>query len=270
MSHFERGGRLITYRSSEPEGSVAGTLVLLHAFPLSSAMWEPQLAAAPASWRVVAPDLAGFGASFPHPPGATIDDDARDVVALLDQLGVEQAVVGGLSMGGYIALALGRLAPGRLRGLVLADTRADADSEEIRRGRLQMLRTLETGGTASVVESMLPRLLGETTRRTRAEIVERVREIGSAQTVDGVSAATRKLMGRPDSTALLPGFDFPVLVVVGDEDVIAGRDVAWAMRARIPGGELAILEGAGHLSNLEAPEGFNQALFGFLGRRFSP
>jgi pimeloyl-ACP methyl ester carboxylesterase len=268
MNQFEKDGRVLSYLASRPAGEISGTLVLLHAFPLSAAMWEGQLSAAPASWRVVAPDLAGFGRSFPLPPGATFDDDARDVVALLDHLHEESAVIAGLSMGGYVAFALARTTPHRMRGLVLADTRADADTEEARRSRLQMLATLDSGGTAAVVDGMLPRLLGETTRSTRPDVVSRVREMAVAQPAHGFAAAIRRLMGRPDSTHLLSTLGFPTLVIAGAEDVISGADVAWRMQRQIGGAELAIIERAGHLSNIEQPGPFNSALYGFMERRF--
>ena len=264
--HFERGGRLISYLDAGPPaaGSPRGTLVLLHAFPLSAEMWEPQLASAPAGWRVVAPDVAGFGQSFPVPATATFEDDARDVVALLDHLGVAEAVVGGLSMGGYIAFALARLAPGRLRGLVLADTRAEADSDDARRSRQEMLGTVRRGGTAAVLEGMLPRLLGRTTLGSRPGVVARVREIGLRQPAEAVRAAIHRLMGRPDSVPLLGAIRCPVLVVAGSEDVITAPEVARGLQARIPSADLVILDGAGHLSSLERPEAFTDALARFL------
>jgi len=263
---FERAGRLISYLDVEPPAGQPrrGTLVLLHAFPLSADMWRPQLADAPAGWRVVAPDVAGFGRSFPVPPTASFDDDARDILGLMDHLGQQTVVVGGLSMGGYIALALLRLAPERLGGLVLADTRPDADSDEARRSRHEMLETLERGGAAAVLDGMLPRLLGRTTLASRPQVVAQVREIGLWQPADGIRAAIHRLMGRPDSTPLLSGVRFPTLVVAGAEDVITGPEVAQAMHQRIPGARLTLIDGAGHLSNLEQPAAFNDALSAFL------
>lgn len=264
--HFERAGRLVSYLEAEsPAAPRRGTLVLVHAFPLSAEMWEPQLAAPPAGWRVVAPDLAGFGRSFPVPASATFEDDARDVVALLDHLGETQAAIGGLSMGGYVAFALLRVAPERVRALVLADTRPDADSAEARRSRQAMLSTLDRDGVETIVEGMLPRLLGATTLETRPDVVARVREIGRRQPADGVRAAIHRLMGRPDSTPLLPALRCPALVVAGAEDAITGPDLARRMQGEIPGARLVLLESAGHLSNLEQPGAFNAALGEFLG-----
>ncbi len=262
--HFERAGRLISYFDVQPEGAEGrrGTLVLLHAFPLSAEMWEPQLASPPAGWRVVAPDVAGFGRSFPVPHTATFDDDARDVVALFDHLGEKEAVVVGASMGGYIAFALMRVAAERVRGLVLADTRAEADTDEIRRSRQEMLETLDRDGAAAVVDGMLPRLLGRTTHKSRPDIVARVREIGARQPPGGIRAAIHRLMGRPDSTPLLSAIRCPTLVIAGVEDAITDPDVARGMQQRIPEARLALIDEAGHLASLERPEAFNAALWG--------
>jgi 3-oxoadipate enol-lactonase len=242
------------------------TLVLLHAFPLAAEMWRPQLEAVPAGWRFIAPDLRGFGQSQVGDPTlpATMEGYARDVVALLDRLRVDRVVVGGLSMGGYVAFALLRLAPERIAGLVLADTRSEADDEAARASRDGMADTLARGGTVAVSERMLPGLLGATTRAARPEVVRGVQELVLAQPAEGIRRAIQSLKSRPDSTPLLAGIACPTLVVVGDEDEITSVDSVRRMHGRIPGAELAVIEGAGHLSNLEQPEAFNAELTGFL------
>jgi len=247
-------------------------LVLIHAFPMNADMWEAQLESAPAGWRFVAPDLRGFGRSDPDGmPAArapSLNDYARDILALLDHLGVDRAVVAGLSMGGYVALALVRLAPARVRGLVLANTRAEADSEEAKKGRVEMLDLLARNGVAAVAGHMLPRLLGETTRVQRAAVQERVRAIAEANSGGGIRDAIERMMTRPDSTGLLPGIHCPTLVVASDEDTVTPLDQARWMQRRIPGSELAIIHGAGHLSNLEQPHDFNLVLQRFLETSF--
>jgi 3-oxoadipate enol-lactonase len=244
--------------------------VLLHAFPLDATMWQPQLAAVPAGWRFLAPDLRGFGASSAGasagPP--SIDDDARDVLALLDHLGIDRAVIAGLSMGGYAAFAVLRGARGRVAGLVLADTRSAADGESARASRDAMIETLARGGPAAVFERMRPGLLGATTRASRPDVVDRVRRLVLAQSEDGIRRGILTLKSRPDSTPLLAGIACPTLVVVGGEDEITGPDEAWQMHRQIAGAELAVIDGAGHLSNLEQPEAFNAALGRFLSERF--
>jgi 3-oxoadipate enol-lactonase len=268
MRHYigHRGGR-ISYLDTQGPGAPPGrVLVLLHAFPLSAEMWQPQLAAVPPGWRFLAPDLRGFGESDPGDPALppSVQDYADDAVALLDALGIERAVVAGLSMGGYAAFAVLRLAPARVAGLVLADTRAEADGESARAARDAMLETLTLGGAAAVYDRMRPGLLGETTRTSRPEIVEQVRALALSQSADGIRRGIERLKSRPDSTPLLARMSCPVLVVVGDEDQITTPDVARGLHERIPGSSLAVLPKAGHLSNLEQREEFNRALTAFL------
>ena len=247
-------------------------LVLIHAFPMNADMWEAQLDGVPEGWRYLAPDLRGFGRS--DPPGAngvtpvSIDDYARDIVALLDHLGVERAVVAGLSMGGYVAFALVRLAPLRVRGLVLVNTRAEADTEEARTGRDGMLELLARGGVEAVAEQMLPRLLGETTRVERAGVQERVRAIARANSAAGLRDAIRRMMSRPDSSPLLGDIACPALVIASDEDAVTPADRAHGMADAIPGARLTTIHRAGHLSNIEQPGDFNAALRNFLVEHF--
>jgi 3-oxoadipate enol-lactonase len=267
---FRHGDRVISYLDVAGPGPATpeGTLVLLHAFPLAAEMWRPQLDAVPAGWRFVAPDLGGFGqsqigdSSLP----ASMEGHARDVVALLDHLGLDRAVIAGLSMGGYVAFALLRLAPERVAGLVLADTRAEADDDAARASRDRMAETLEQGGPAAVFERMLPGLLGATTRASRPDVVRGVQELVLAQPADRIRRAIDSLKSRPDSTPLLARIACPTLVIVGDEDAITNVDSVRRMHGRIPGAELAVIEKAGHLSNLEQPGQFNRVLAAFLSR----
>lgn len=267
------GGHVISYLDTGPtEAARAGTVLFLHAFPLDADMWEPQLAAPAAGWRYVAPDLRGFGGS-PGPggdPGAppSLDDYVDDVLALVDALRVETPVVAGLSMGGYAALALVRRAPERVRGLVLADTRADADNPAARAGRQRVIEALDHGGVRPVVEGLVPRLLGRSTLAARPEIAAQVLALGARQPIEGVRAAVRRMMGRPDATALLEGISSPVLVIVGEEDGITNPETARTMCGRMPDADMVVIPGAGHLSNLEQPDEFNDQLARFLGRRF--
>jgi pimeloyl-ACP methyl ester carboxylesterase len=269
-SQFHHAGRTISYLDVEGAGPSNHALVLLHAFPLAAEMWRPQFTAVPAGWRVVAPDLRGFGTSSPDGPSdpVSIDDYARDVIALLDHLELHRVVVGGNSMGGYAAFAMLRLAAGRVKGLVLADTKSEADSASARADRAGMLEILASGGVAAVWERMQPGLLGTTTRATRPEVVERVRHLVLEQPAEGVRRAIERLRSRPDCTPLLPGIGCPTLVIVGDEDPIAGIETARSMHEKIPTAELAVIRGAGHLAGLEQPHEFNAILGRFLAARF--
>ncbi len=253
--------------TSRPGGGPVGTLVLVHAFPLNARMWEPQLSLADEGWRVVAPQLRGFDGGFDDSPVASLDDYAGDVVDLLDALHIEQAVIGGLSMGGYVTFALFRLAPHYFRGMVLADTRPQADSREAVEGRRQMLQLLAEKGPSAVADSMIPKLLGPTTRRERPRLEQEVRALIVANPPQAIAAAVTAMMSRPDSTSALASIRCPTLVLAGDEDGIAPPEVAEDMQRAIAGSELAIIAGAGHLSSFEQPLAFTARLARFLAHR---
>ncbi len=269
------GSQVISYfdTATAPEApgrSTDRTLVLLHGYPLNAAMWDPQLAAPPPGWRVIAPDLRGFGpfASNTRQAGSppSMDDYARDVVELVDDLALPRVVIGGLSMGGYVAFAVLRAAPGRVAAAVLADTRAEAETDEARAARRAALETLERDGSARLLDDLLPKILGATTRRERPEVAERVRAIVAANRVAGIADAIVRLMTRPDSRPGLSAVACPVLVMVGAEDTLTPPAVSHDLCEHIAGAELAVIEGAGHMSNLEQPARFNAALAAFLAR----
>ena len=241
--------------------------MLLHAFPLNARMWEGQLALADRGWRVIAPHFRGFDSGDGDPPAQSVDDYAGDVVDLLDALHIHEAVVGGLSMGGYVAFALLRHAARYIQGLILADTKAPADTPEGVEGRKRMIELVGSKGPAAVAEEMIPKLLGETTRRTRPEVVERVRALATSSSAEAIAGALRALMTRPDATPQLPTIHVPTLVVVGEEDTVTPRAAAEEMHRGIAGSELVVIPAAGHLSNLEQPAAFDAALARFLDHR---
>ncbi len=252
-----------------PSARARGALVFLHAFPLNARMWEGQLAFAGRGWHVVAPHMRGMDGGLSDRPTAsvTMEDYAADVVDLLDALHLEDAVLCGLSMGGYLALALMRHAPTYIRGLVLADTKSQADTPEGLEARRAMLSLVETKGVDAVAEAMVPKLLGATTRAQFPQVEARVRALIQSNSAESIAGAVRALMSRHDSTALLGSIRVPALVIVGDEDVVTPPANAEALRAAIPGAQLVCLSGAGHLSNLERPDEFNAALTSFLDHR---
>jgi pimeloyl-ACP methyl ester carboxylesterase len=235
-------------------------MVLLHAFPLDAAMWHPQFAAAPPGWRILAPDVPGFGESDDREPPVSMDDFADSVLGLLDALGLHRVLLAGLSMGGYAALAILRRDPARVGALVLADTRAEADSEQARAGREALLARLEADGPAGIADEMAPRLLGPTARRERPELYALVREQISRNGREGIRNAIVRMRDRPDSTPILGTIRCPALVVVGEEDAVTTPVTARSLQAAIPGARLAVIPAAGHLSNLENPAAFNAAL----------
>jgi pimeloyl-ACP methyl ester carboxylesterase len=196
-----------------------------------------------------------------------MDDSAGDVIDLLDSLHVEQAVIGGLSMGGYVTFALLRNAATYFQGLVLADTRPQADTPEGVQARQRMLTLVRDQGPGAVADDMLPRLLGESTRRQRADLVEEVRAIVLSNGTEAIAGAITAMMTRPDSTPLLSTIKLPTLIVVGEEDTLTPPQLSVDMHNAISGSQLVRIPGAGHLSNLEQPAAFNEALITFLNRR---
>ena len=196
-----------------------------------------------------------------------MDEHAGDIVDLLDALHVEDAVVGGLSMGGYVAFALVRHAARYIRGLVLADTRPQADTPEGVEGRRKMLALVREKGPAAVADEMIPKLLGEHTRRTRPDVAQSVRALILASSADAIANAITALMTRADSTPLLASIHVPTLIVVGEQDTITPPALSEQMYQAIKGSEYVAIPDAGHLSNLEQPEAFNAALARFLEHR---
>jgi pimeloyl-ACP methyl ester carboxylesterase len=239
-------------------------LVLLHAFPLNGRMFEPQMEAFSEGRRVVAPDYPGFGRSPRTPAQPDIRYYAEGVLGLLDRLGLERVVLGGVSMGGYVALGCMRLFPERVSGLILADTRPDADSEETRENRKNMARRVADEGVEVLIELQMQRLLARDTLENNQTVVEKVRAMILESSPNGVVAALGAMRERPDSTPLLGDIEVPTLVIGGEEDGISSPEVMGAMAEKIPGSRHVTLPHAGHLSNLEAPEGFNAAMKEFL------
>lgn len=260
--------RTLSYLDSAPGDRTARVLVLIHAFPLGAGMWEGQLRALPPGWRLIAPDLRGFGGSTieANEPDPSIDDYATDVADVLRELGIRSAVIGGCSMGGYAAFALFRSAPQLVEAAVLVDTRAGADTSEGRANRRSMLALLDREGPSGVGRDMMPKLLGRTTLSERPEIEPLVRRLIKQQPAEALRGAIRRMMLRPDSTAVLQGLTVPALVVVGEEDQLTPPDEARRIADLIPGAQLAVLPGAGHLPNLEHPRLFNDTLAAFLSR----
>jgi len=244
-----------------------GTLVLIHAFPINARMWEPQFAFADAGWHVVAPQLRRFDGADGEPPAASMDDYAGDVIDLLDALHLGEAVIAGLSMGGYIAFAMFRHAPRYFQGLILADTRPQADTPEAVEGRKRLLAVVREKGAAAVADEMLPKLLGETTRRERPDIVAYVGDLVRSNSADAIAGGISALMSRPDSTSILSTIHCPTLILVGEEDTLTPPPLSRDMQRAIGGAELVVVPHAGHLSSIEQPEAFNAALARFLEHR---
>ena len=239
-------------------------VLFLHAFPLGMAMWEPQARALADAFTVVRFDARGFGGSPPGDALLSMEKIADDAVALLDRLGIAQVAVCGLSMGGYAAFALWRRHRERVSALVLADTRAIADSDEAKKGRADLAEKVRRQGPEAAAEAFLPKLLGETTRRERPELVEHVRAMVLASPARGICDALHGLAARADSTDLLGSIHVPTLFLVGEEDAVSPPAEMEGLHRRVKGSAFVRLARAGHLSNLEEPRGFNEAVRALL------
>jgi 3-oxoadipate enol-lactonase len=239
-------------------------VIFLHAFPLNQTMWDEQVAALSHHCRAITLDLRGFGGSDAGQGPAEMEQMAADVRGLMSALDVERATLVGLSMGGYVGLAFYREYPDAVRALVLADTRASADTHAARERRLQSAEKAEREGAAAIADDMTPLLLGETTRRTRPDVAARVRAMIEANSPQAISAAQRGMAMRRDSTYILAAIDFPTLIIVGAEDRLTPAAEAESLRDGIRGARLRVIEGAGHLSNVERPDEFSAALTEFI------
>jgi 3-oxoadipate enol-lactonase len=234
-------------------------VVWIHGFPLASSIFEPQLAIR--GVRHVMPDLPGFGQSRPDGRELTIDDYAHLMLDLLDTRGLDRAVFAGLSMGGYICLALARIAPQRLRALILIDTKETADTDEARKGRYDSIEKVRKNGVQPIVDSMLPKML---TGAAPQEMRERVREIMTSSSREGVIAALTAMARRPDSTGVLPRVNVPTLVLVGEQDTITPPADAERMSKAIPRARLVRIADAAHLSNYEQAAEVNRVCGAFV------
>lgn len=240
-------------------------IVFIHGFPHHRGLWSAQLGALMDRARCVALDLRGFGESTVAPP-YSVEQYADDVAALLDALKIERAVICGLSMGGYVALAFWRRHRARVRGLVLMDTRAGADASDARERRAQMIATARDRGSAAVADTMITGMVGKKTREKCPEVVDDVHRMLESAPVDGVIGALGALRDRPDSTATLGTIDVPTLIVVGEDDALTPPGEAMLLHAGIRGSTLEVIAGAGHVANVERPAAVNHVLTEFLAR----
>jgi YbgC/YbaW family acyl-CoA thioester hydrolase len=263
-----RAGEVVRYDVGEVTLAVdvrgdGPALLLIHGYPLDRSIWAHQVATL-SGWRRIAPDLRGLGLSDAPAGEYSMAKYADDMAGLLDRLKIERAVIAGMSMGGYIAFEMMRRHRHRVAGLILADTRADADTEEGKRGRDDAARLAETQGAAAIAERMIPRLLGRSTQQTQPQVVERLKEIIGRASVPGIVGALRAMRDRPDSTPLLASIDVPTLVVVGQEDELTPPALAKAMTSAIPSAAMTVIPGSGHVTPLEAPTAVSRVFAEFL------
>ncbi len=245
-------------------------LVFLHAFPLNLMMWAAQEAALSSQFRTITIDLRGHGESDAPLWHYTLDQTADDVHALLDHLSIQQAMLVGLSMGGYILFAFYRKYRERVKGLVLADTKAQADTPEGKEGRFQMAQTAYKKGPSAIADIMIPKLLSPATIQNKPEIVQNVRTMIEGNQISGLAGDLMAMAERPDSVPLLKQIACPTQIIVGGLDQATPPSDAKLMAEQIPGARLAIIPHAAHLANLEQPAVFNQIVAAFASELGKP
>lgn len=252
--------------SSFDESGSGIPLLLIHGFPHDRTLWEQQLSGLQDVARVIAADLRGFGSAEPAPATMTMEDYAADLRALLDDLAIPKAVICGLSMGGYVALAFLARYPEATQGLILCNTRAGADNDQAREGRYATARKAIDEGVAGIAESMAPKMLAEATIAKGPQLLNTVRAMIARQSPAAVAAAAQGMAARLDRTPMLPSITVPVLIITGSADTLIPPSESEAMAAMIPGSELVVIPDVGHLSNLEDAQAFNGAVRNFLQR----
>lgn len=262
MPFAEDRGRRIHYRDT---GGAGPPVVLIHGFPLNSTLWRPQEEALGDRYRLILPDLMGFGKSnVPDDPSEySVDGFARNVLTVMDDAGLNRAVVGGLSMGGYVVFALWRLARERLAAMILADTRAEPDDEAAKARRTAQQERLRAEGTSKLIDETPAALMSDVTRERKPDVVA-----GAQATMDnpvaGWIGALEAMKRRPDSTADLSSIDVPALILTGELDPLTPPSVARSMHEQIGGSRLVVVPDAGHFSNIESAPHFSGAVAEFL------
>ncbi len=239
-------------------------LVLLHGFPLAMAMWDPIRAGLAQVARVITPDLRGFGASDKPAGDYSMAALADDVLRLLDALEIDKAVLGGHSMGGYVALRFAAMHADRLAGLILVDSRAEADTPEGRQRRDVAVARIEREGGAGFLDDFVPNLISPQTRERSPRFLAELRAMAADVPDHVLVGCLRGMRDRPDSTSLLPSITVPSLILVGAGDTIMPPAAAQAMAASLPNATLAVIPGAGHTPSVERPIPTAEAMLGFL------
>jgi 3-oxoadipate enol-lactonase len=259
-----RGIRMVYDDISEEVIGKGGAILLIHGQPFNRSMWDDQKAVLAQNYRLIIPDLRGYGESGITEGTVLLDELALDLIHLLDHLGLEKVVVIGLSMGGQIALEMYRWAPGLFRAIVLADTDARAEDEPGYQNRISLSNRILAEGLEKFTEERIGRFMCDTTFMSKPDVVERVKKMMKTTPAAGSAAAQRGRAERKDYTPSLGNIDFPALIVVGDKDEFTPIASADYMHQRIKGSELAVIKDSGHISNMEQAEAFNEVLGKFL------
>lgn len=248
----------------EEHGS-GNPIILLHAFPLSRRMWKPNInSLVKNNYRVIAPDLRGFGESTNFADINSMEVLAQDVAELTENLKIKKLVLGGLSMGGYVAFEFFRLFPQKIAALVLCDTDSAADTNEKRESRYEMIDKIEESGAQALIENMLPVLISDFTKTNNVKLVNELEQMFALADRQALIAALRGMAERENHNDLSNSINIPTLLIYGEDDSITDLDVARSLQNRIPSSSLSVIKNAGHYSNLEQPEQFDEILLAFL------
>lgn len=240
-------------------------VVLIHAFPLSGEMWNAnKKPLVESGFRLILPDLRGFGRSPDFSEMNTIEAMARDINELLDFLKIEKAIIGGLSMGGYVTFNLYRLFPQKFAGLVLCDTNSGSDTFEKRKSRYELIEKIESQGSQALIENMLPNTISDFTKNTNRELVAELETMFAEIEPEAAIAALRAMAERGDQTKILEKINVPTVLIFGEEDRITNLQTAESLHGQIVNSRLFTIKNAGHFSNMEQPEQFNKILNDFI------
>ena len=243
------------------------TLLCIHGFPLDGSLWQPQVQGLAGAAHVLAPDLRGFGADRrPVPKVMTMEAFAEDLMELLDRTGIERAVLCGLSMGGYVAMAFTERWPERVQGLIFCNTRSTADNDAGKAAREQTALDALSKGACVIARAMVPKVLSQRMRSEHPAEAQRIEAIMARQRPESIAAASRGMALRPDRTASLRRVHVPALIVTGSSDTLMPLETSEAMQHAMPGSQLVVINGAAHLSSAEAPAEFNTHVARFLSR----
>jgi 3-oxoadipate enol-lactonase len=259
---FENHGTGIEYQTGGPRTGLP--VVLIHGFPFSREMWQPQVEALRRNYYIITYDVRGHGASDAGDGQYTVELFVDDLIALLDHLKLSRVVLGGFSMGGYIALRAVERNPERFRGLILCDTKSEPDNNEGKIRRATQVRAVKLFGTKQFAENFLHTVFHEKSFTSRPDAIELIRGIIEGNSPVGVAGTLIALAARTDTTPALFTINIPTLILVGQHDALTPVSAANAMKVKIPGADLRTIPHAAHMSNLENPEEFNEALIEFL------